>query len=379
MSYRIQTSYVPLTWQNVIGAGGPGFQEEVISWIMGYSTPIRVSDSKEKIYYRNTLRADSNPGCWYIQRPNGLIILVDFADKNYHWKNMFELLMMKSQKESYMIKTFKEALKVINEKFNLGLGLGSPTVIDYDKIKCVYQDMQTKAEPIHAGNRTQIRFTPYGEMTREAKEYLIENGTKLEDVKNYFSKNIFQVKNAFVSHHEGHLLDKNGNTFKPIGVGKLCFAYYFPDSKNVKLYKPFEDKRYRFLSTCDQNDIFGLQQAIDYIFNYVIEEGINPPKLIITKSWKDMMAIRSNGYMSIAFQNEGSFPDKSILFNKCLDYYKDAYVLFDNDETGYKASDDFVAKYPHVKNIKLVGAKDASEYIGLYGEEKFKEHLQEIL
>jgi hypothetical protein len=123
----------------------------------------------------------------------------------------------------------------------------------------------------------------------------------------------------------------------------------------LKVYFP-NQKRYKFLGTCNKNDIGDL----DYIDN-------KKKYIIITKSYKDSKVLRNLGYNSIWLQSENSIPDKEVI-SKIISNFKRIYIIFDNDVAGIKGSKRLhiflynLFKKKKIKEIFLDKYKDVSEY-----------------
>ncbi len=107
---------------------------------------------------------------------------------------------------------------------------------------------------------------------------------------------------------------------------KFIFAY--ENEKWVKLYKPLDEKKYKFqyLGTKEPSYIFGWQQLPE-----------NDEMLIITGGEKDVMSLAAKGFNAIALNSETANLDKSIADELKLHFNK-IVVLYDNDDTGLKQS-----------------------------------------
>ncbi|WP_432672129.1 AAA family ATPase [Flavobacterium sp. SM2513] len=134
---------------------------------------------------------------------------------------------------------------------------------------------------------------------------------------------------------------------------KFIFAY---ENKNwVKLYKPLDDKKYRFqyLGIKEQGFIFGWKQL--------------PAKgdlVIITGGEKDVMALHAKNYNAITLNSE-----TAVLSETTVDELKSRFVavmvLYDNDATGVEQSSKLAKKHglqrlvlPPLQNA----GKDISDY-----------------
>jgi len=107
---------------------------------------------------------------------------------------------------------------------------------------------------------------------------------------------------------------------------KFIFAY---ENENwVKLYKPLDEKKYKFqyLGTKEQGFIFGWKQLPE-----------NGELLIITGGEKDVMTLAAKGFNAITLNSETATLPKNIVDELKL-RFNTILVLYDNDETGLKQS-----------------------------------------
>lgn len=107
---------------------------------------------------------------------------------------------------------------------------------------------------------------------------------------------------------------------------KFIFAY--ENDNWVKLYKPLDEKKYKFqyLGTKEQGFIFGWKQLPE-----------NGDLLIITGGEKDVMTLDAKGFNAITLNSETATLPKNIVDELKL-RFKTILVLYDNDETGLKQS-----------------------------------------
>lgn len=134
---------------------------------------------------------------------------------------------------------------------------------------------------------------------------------------------------------------------------KFIFAY--ENDNWVKLYKPLDEKKYKFqyLGTKEQGFIFGWKQ--------LPESG---DLLIITGGEKDVMTLAAKGFNGITLNSETATLPKSVVDELKL-RFKTILVLYDNDETGLKQSNILAVAHglhrlvlPTLQN----NGKDVSDY-----------------
>ncbi|WP_157208905.1 AAA family ATPase [Mariniflexile maritimum] len=165
---------------------------------------------------------------------------------------------------------------------------------------------------------------------------------------------------------------KSGNPYT-IRSSQDNFIFAYENTNWVKLYKPLDDKKYKFhyLGTKDQEFIFGWEQLPE-----------NDELLIITGGEKDVMALSAKNFNAITLNSETATMPKSIIDNLKL-RFKNILVLYDNDDTGLKHSNLLAVAHglhrlvlPTIKN----NGKDISDYFAT-GEslENLKYLIEETL
>lgn len=145
----------------------------------------------------------------------------------------------------------------------------------------------------------------------------------------------------------------------PKGMG---FAYKIWDK--YQIYQPFADKRHKWKTDWTDVCVPGFLQL-----------KYNSPLLIITKSMKDVIVLRSFGYEAIAPRGENI-----LLPSECIQMMKRKYerilVLFDNDGK-HKGNEYEFNKIFVPKNVP--SDKDVSDFCVNHGIAETQIMLQEIL
>lgn len=155
------------------------------------------------------------------------------------------------------------------------------------------------------------------------------------------------------------LIYKGNNVIFRDYKDNLAFIYFF--SKGWKIYLPY--CKPKFLSKgCN---IQGLQ-GLDF----------TNPKLIITKSLKDVMFLKSIGYNSIAPASEMiHIREQTVRY--LLNRF-DMYVNFDNDGPGMKGAVHYTDKY-NINSIVSPYTKDFTDMVIDYGLEQTTNKLKELI
>ena len=157
-----------------------------------------------------------------------------------------------------------------------------------------------------------------------------------------------------------------------------CYAYLFntEGQYSYKLYKPFEkNKKKKWLTNSNGELVIQGIRQLTYTSKI----------LIITKSLKDVMVLRTLGFEAIAVQSESNLLSKDFM-NYFESKYERIYLLFDFDLGGVKGTKRFRKTYPKLyimflQNIKTRrnGCKDISDTRKLLGFNETKKLLLQTI
>lgn len=158
------------------------------------------------------------------------------------------------------------------------------------------------------------------------------------------------------------------NRSDPIYPG-LGFSYSFKQANKIyyKIYQPYS--KMKWICNTNSSIIQGYEQLIN--------EKLRHKVLFITKSMKDVVCLRTLGYGAIAPQSETTSLSTELL-ETLSKYGKKLIILFDNDCTGINRATRLTEE-TGIRSVFLSGAKDISDYIKLFGQEKAKQHLNSLL
>ena len=292
-------------------------EEEIFRHYLGF-------DFKLGKMYHSPFRKDKNPSFNIYYASGGEMRFKDF---NGYQGSCFDLVMLITGS------TFNTSLNIINSDMNLGLNGANNIVTTKIEYECF------KNKVIKEKKNTLIQFKPQ-HFTKEDFEYWAQFNIDVDILKQY---NIFSGKYVFVNKKLIFRYSKNN----PI------YCYKLKNNK-VKVYRPKAEKgNYKWLSNATNDELQGFSQLTQ-----------ETEMLIITKSMKDVMCLRSFNIDSIAPQ------------------YRKIIILYDNDNAGIKGAEELEKMLPHAKIVyipKNTNCKDISEYVSMYGSENGKKLLIKLI
>lgn len=283
--------FIPLNEEEILKRVN---QEDIVEMALGY----------KPVPYQRILnplkKRDTRPGAWF-EWFNGKLWLIDFGDQPTH-RIAFKFI------SDYYNVSFIDALRVINDHFQLGLGQGQ---IHTPKPVIFHNGFQ------HANvekQRTQILYKARPLQLRDKSswfKYGITRDNLLED----------QVLAGIWYKLWSEKLNKW------IVIRPMDNFYIFSEFKeHVKILRPNAPVNHKWISNCDENDIFALDKL--------------PPVgniCVVQKSYKDCRILRNHGLASIGLQNEGCLPTGEIV-KGLIERFNEFPIFFDNDEAGLKAA-----------------------------------------
>lgn len=284
--------------------------------------------------FKSPIRQDKNPTCSFYRNKKNELIFKDFGN-GFHG-NFISVVM-----EIFKVPYYK-ALSIIANDFGI---IEKPhyekneAKIDYDGTV-----IDEKKETI-----IQVEVKDY---TAKELEWWDKQGISAATLKKF---KVFSIKNVFI----------NGQYFCTSSNINPIYGYYFGIKEGRELWKIYFPLKtsYRFLLNTDV--LQGLKQipkAKDKKQEYVV----------VTKSYKDVMALYELGIPAVAPQAESV-----ILNSRQFDYLNDRFntVIFngDWDRAGQRFMIESRKKYPSIClsfKDKTVYGKDMSDFISLHGREK---------
>jgi len=289
--------------------------------------------------FHSPFRKDPNPSFQIkISKTSGTIYWLDYATGDTG--NSIQYV-----QKLYDI-NYNEALKRINEYFQLGLGSNK-------KIEDpVYKSFTKKYEqPIEIKSYRRIDVWTK-KFSLEELAYWKRFNITLEELKKF---NIYSISEYRI----------DGSRQPMIQNGPL-FGYYYPEKDSWKLYAPLEKKENKWKSNVPFYTLEGL-------------DTLKKNKICIgAKSRKDRIVISKFIKECFTTQNES----ETCITPENIQYIKEhcieCYLFWDSDNKGVEACkyyNQFGFKYINIP--KNLGVKDPAEFVEKFGLEAFKNFLKE--
>lgn len=289
--------------------------------------------------FKSPLRKDENPSASLFPTNDGKLLLKDFQLGTY---NIWQFL------QALYGLTFMEALRVVDNDFNLGLStkpLAERPTMEYIGI-CTNDKIE-----MHEETRLPVKKRTWNNAD---EKYWGQFGLKTDFLQKH---RIVPLQNYWVN-------DSLVYWYTPYDP-----AYSIEFGKGIrKIYRPLA-KRFKWVTNAKTADVQGDE--------FLAETG---NILVITKSYKDVLLLKTLGFNSIASQSESVFLPEA----RIEDYkkrFQHVYLLWDNDITGIKYGEKFSTLYDLMPIFVPgdSGTKDISDYYRTYGQQKTLELLNRLL
>lgn len=285
------------------------------------------------------IREDKHPTCSFFRSKKGILYLKDFATNDCI--NCFNLV------QKLYNCSFHKALEIIASDLGIKGSIKAERSLKLSKTS-IFKNKSPSTIQIEAQD-----FTDYD--IKWWSQYNI-SPTLLKKYNVYSCKYVFLNESVFA---------KSSNKC-PI------YAYYFGKKDNKEIFKIYMPKRKigKWISNVSSNIIQGIRQ--------IPHKG---ELLVITKSLKDCICLRTLGIPAIAPHSECLF-----LTNEQLDKlkirFKTIVVLYDRDKTGMKRMADIRKEHPELLYAlmpKETESKDFTDYVSKVGIDKAKELVREYI
>lgn len=318
-------------------------EEDIFELVFGYKP-------KEYDYVRSPFRNDNSPGCWFQYYPSGKLKFIDFGSQIYiRGKKMINIDCFDAVQIFFNLTNLYATLKFIKKHLIEGKELPERKEVTF------IQRIKREVTILFDVRPFNLKDAQY------YKRYEISSQNLVDD--KVFAVKRFKLLNAKNGDYSSRTYD-------------LCYAHTDFEGGRIKLHRPQQKGKYRFITNCNQNDIYGINKLVDY-----------GDLLVITKSYKDYRVLKNQGLNVIGFHNEGMIPSNDVLF-PILKRFKYIVVFFDNDttgiETGQKVSNHINSHFPgksstiHLDTELLNdGISDPSDLIHKKGKETLTKFLKE--
>lgn len=295
-------------------------EEDYMSYYLGLTV--------KKGLFKNPLRNDHKVTCSFYRNKSGELIFHDFATGQQ--LNFIGVVM-----DKYHI-NYYSALKLIAADFGLiSNNRNKPIAV----VKHTEKFKNAKTAKIGV----QIK-----EFTNSELKWWKQYGITPELLKQY---HVYSCKNVFL----------NNNLFTT--NSKLTFGYYGGKQNGYELWRIYysQRKEFRFLTNWPARKIQGFEQL-----------SKSGKLLIITKSMKDVMCLRSLGLDACAPNSENLFISDNVL-NILKKRFKYIICLYDNDIPGIHNMRKIKKNHPELLYYwipRSYEAKDISDFHKKYGRYK---------
>lgn len=303
--------------------------------------------------YCNPFRDDSEPDCYfYRSNKNGVLYFKDFAAK-IHWDcfNVVQELYNCSFKKALMI--IANEFGLVEKEFNINLENSKYDIDELIKRKklSILRANQYKKDFIYRVTSSKLRvrdliyWQQFGITSETLAKFNVYRAEKVW-IKSGDSKN-FKVRSYYSNDDPCYVYDfKNYN-----------YKFYYPLRKYNNLKKRDKKKYPRFLST----------GPVIEGWNQLPVEG---EYVIITKSYKDVMAMYEFGIPAIASPSESNYKIIEEALPELESRFTYVIVLMDWDRAGQAFSIYFRNNHRlRVFSFKSQTPKDFSDHVKYYGIE----------
>lgn len=284
------------------------------------------------------LRKDRKPTC-YINLYGEKLFYRDFATSDV-W-DCFDYIINRYHVDYY------EALEMVNLDFNLNLA--PQRQIRYNSKPAVKYDFDITTVPkAPTVIKVQLRNWNQYDKSYWSKKY----GITIKELTHFkvFPLAGFWINDSYVK------------------AGNNSYGYYFglleDGRQGWKIYQPNE-KDFKWFGNIPETVFQGYDQ-LPWIGD----------QLIITKSLKDVIVLSKLGYPAISPQGE-----TVKLSHEFVDglrrRFKEIILLYDNDPPGLLAAAELHAEHG-IRYSVLIGAKDASDYVEIYGIEALGDQIHKL-
>lgn len=245
--------------------------------------------------------------------------------------------------------TFREALGVVNNDFNLGLKKDNTLIpsLNYfgfpDKDTKTYQNKGTKII------RVKVRHWDEFDKIFWGKYHI-----KIESLNKFY---VQPIEWFSVNEHR-------------IRVNKYVYSYYLGKEDGILRYKIYNkyDTKYKWITNCKESTFQGMDQL-----------PLHGDTLVITKSLKDVICLFQYGINAVAPQSENILNEEVV--NRLKRRFDNILLLFDNDIPGIEASAKNAKKYGFREIFIPIESecKDISDYLKKYGVLETSKLLKQLI
>lgn len=295
----------------------------------------------KKGLFCSPLRKDNNPTCSFYRNSSGELIFKDFNGSFYG--NFISVVMTK-----YSV-NYHQALKIIANDFG---------IIKRKNIQKHEGVIQVSTPKLNTSGHAKIQVE-IKDFTKAELDWWNQYGITPQILKKY---HVYSCKTVFL----------NGNISNTYDGKTLMFGYYGGMMQGNELWRIYFPGRhtFRFLTNWPAKKIQGYKQL-----------SKTGKLLIITKSMKDVMCLRSLGINACAPNSENLFVSDSVLAD-LKTRFKYIVVFYDNDLAGIANMKKIKKEHPELVYFfipRRFKAKDISDFHKKYGKKNTSKFIKKSI
>jgi hypothetical protein len=152
---------------------------------------------------------------------------------------------------------------------------------------------------------------------------------------------------------------------------RFCYLIQGKDKEYIKVYSPFDEKKYKWLTSCPIFLPFGIYQ-LPFVSDTLIIAKSNKDRMVLKKFFTDVIALQNESMAALLERTEKYLKHK----------YKRIISWFDNDEAGINALEEYKNRgfdtyhFPEFW-LKDHGVKDPADFVKTWGVKDLQNYLKQ--
>ena len=229
-----------------------------------------------------------------------------------------------------------------------------------DALQKIAHDFGLEATNPIQSNKPQTQYSKSQVPMLEKPAFTVKEKPFTTDEIKYWNR--FDITEAILQHFNVVSIEEYASKSKEgkpytIKSSSENFIFGYKNGDAIKIYKPLDDKKYRF-------QFLGNKEP-DYKFGWA-QLPQNGEIVLITGGEKDVMTLAAHGFNAFTLNSESASLSHDIV-KDLKEQFTKVVVLYDNDETGIKQTEKWVQEH-HLYSISLPempDGKDISDFFAL--------------